>query len=245
VTPALTAVLVHGAGHTSAVWRRTQEVLRSPSIAVDLPGRGARPADITRVTVEQAADSVAADIRAAVDGDVVLVGHSVAGTVLPSVAAQLSGRARHLVFIAGITGPEGRLPMESFLGGQEERVARRMASFREEHSGATAEDLDLRTSSAIDSLNFASQPMRWAGLPDTVGRSFLRCLNDPIQSRELQDRLIANCGASDVFDLDSGHTPAEDVPEALAAVLDKIVDGVREGIVEGGLGVTRATEPAG
>jgi pimeloyl-ACP methyl ester carboxylesterase len=224
VTAALTAVLVHGAGHTSAVWRRTQEVLRSPSIAVDLPGRGARPADITRVTVEEAADSVAADIRAAVAGDLVLVGHSVAGTVLPSVAGRLDGRVRHLVFIAGITAPEGRLPMESFLGGQEQRVARRMATFREEHDGATVEDLDLRTSSAIDSLNFASQPMTWAGLTSEVRRTFVRCLRDPIQSRTLQDRLIALCGATEVFDIDSGHTPAEDAPEALARLLDAIID---------------------
>src|SRR5881227_3186067 len=84
VTVPVTAVLVHGAGHTSAVWRRTQTAMRSPSLAVDLPGRGARPADITRVTVEQAADSVGADIRAMVEGDLTLVGHSVAGTVLPS-----------------------------------------------------------------------------------------------------------------------------------------------------------------
>jgi pimeloyl-ACP methyl ester carboxylesterase len=224
VTAALTAVLVHGAGHTSAVWRRTQEVLRSPSIAVDLPGRGARPADITRVTVEEAADSVAADIRAAVEGDLVLVGHSVAGTVLPSVAGRLDGRVRHLVFIAGITGPEGRQPMESFLGGQEERVARRMATFREEHNGATLEDLDLRTSSAIDSLNFASQPMTWSGVTSEVRRTFIRCLRDPIQSRALQDRLIAHCDATEVFDIDSGHTPAEDAPEALARLLDAIID---------------------
>lgn len=224
MTAPLTAVLIHGAGHTGAVWQRTRAAMRAASVTVDLPGRATRPADITRVTVEQAADSVAADVRSMVDGDLVLVGHSVAGTVLPSVAARLDGRVRHLVFIAGITAAEGRLPMESFLGGQEERVARRMASFRQEHAGATLEDLDVRTSSAIDSLNFASQPMRWAGVTSTVGRTFIRCLNDPIQPRALQDQLIANCGATEVFDVESGHTPAEDVPEILAGILDGILD---------------------
>jgi pimeloyl-ACP methyl ester carboxylesterase len=225
VTPSLTAVLIHGAGHTGAIWQRTQAAMRSPSLTVDLPGRGARPADITRVTIEQVADSVATDVRSMVDGDLVLIGHSVAGTVLPSVAARLDGRVRHLVFIAGITAAQdGHLPMESFLGGQEERVARRMASFRREHAGATLEDLDVRTSSAIDSLNFASQPMRWAGVTSTVGRTFIRCLNDPIQPRALQDRLIASCGATEVFDIESGHTPAEDVPDVLAGILDGILD---------------------
>lgn len=224
MTTSLTAVLVHGAGHTSDVWQQTRAAMRTPSFAVDLPGRGTRPADITRVRVEQAAESVAADVSAAVEGNLVLVGHSVAGTVLPSVAAHLAGRVRHLVFIAGITAPEGRVPMESFLGGQQARVARRLAAFREEHAGATLEDLDLRTSSAIDSLNFASQPMTWAGLSDAVGRTFVRCLNDPIQSRDLQDRLIANCGANEVLDIQSRHTPAEEVPVVLAGLLDAIVD---------------------
>ena len=225
MTVPLTAVLVHGAGHTNAVWQRTRTAMRSPTIAVDLPGRASRPADITRVTIEQAADSVAADVRAAVDGDLVLVGHSVAGTVLPSVAARLDGRVRHLVFIAGITAAQdGHLPMEAFLGGQEERVARRMAKLRQEHEGATLEDLDVRTSSGIDSLNFAGQPMTWAGITPAVGRTFIRCLNDPIQSRALQDRLIANCGATEVLDIDSGHTPAVDAPDVLAGLLDDILE---------------------
>jgi pimeloyl-ACP methyl ester carboxylesterase len=227
MTAPLTAVLVHGAGHTSAVWQRTRTAMRSPSIAVDLPGRATRPADITRVTIEQAADSVAADVRATVDGGLVLVGHSVAGTVLPSVAARLDGRVRHLVFIAGITAAQdGCLPMAAFLGGQEDRVARRIERFRQEHEGATLEDLDVRTSSGIDSLNFASQPMAWAGVPAAVGRTFIRCLDDPIQSRALQDQLIANCGATEVFDIECGHTPAQDAPEALAAILDGILDAV-------------------
>ena len=99
-----------------------------------------------------------------------------------------------------------------------------MASFRREHAGATLEDLDVWTLSAIDSLNFASQPMRWAGVTSTVGRTFIRCLNDPIQPRALQDRLIASCGATEVFDIESGHTPAEDVPDVLAGILDGILD---------------------
>jgi hypothetical protein len=53
----------------------------------------------------------------------------------------------------------------------------------------------------------------------------VRCLRDPIQSRELQARLVENCGASAVVDLDAGHTPAIDAPEALATVLDEIAGG--------------------
>lgn len=222
----VTAVLVHGAGHTSLVWNETRAAMSRPSFAVDLPGRGGRPADITAVTVEEAADAIAADVRAAVDGDIVLVGHSVAGALLPAVAARLGSRVRHLVFVAGITAPDGSPPLEEFLPGQADAVAARLVTLRRRYGGRTAESLDEKTASAIDSLNLSSQTMSWAGVPDSLGRTFIRCLRDPIQPRVLQDRFIANCAAGEVIDIDSGHTPALEAPAELAAALDRIMSRV-------------------
>lgn len=218
-----TFVLLHGAGHTAEVWRETQVALRTPSLAVDLPGRAARPADLTRVTIEEAAASVVADLEDVVAGDVVLVAHSAAGTVAPSVAAALGERVRHLVLIAGINAPEGVRPIDVFLPDRADAVAARLEEFRVEHGGRTLEEIDAKTAAAIDSLNLSAQPMRWAGLGDAVARTFVRCLRDPIQPRELQDRFIASSGASRVLDIDSGHTPALDSPAELAALLDAIV----------------------
>ena len=126
----MTAVLVHGAGHSGSIWDATQRADEHPSLAVDIPGRRTRPADITTVTIEQAADSITRDILALVEGDVVLVGHSVAGVVLPAVTARLGMRVRHLVFVAGITAPEGQLPLEVFLPGHATVVAARLVELR-------------------------------------------------------------------------------------------------------------------
>lgn len=219
----VTAVLVHGAGHTSRVWRATQAAMAWPSIAVDLPGRGARPADITRVTVDQAADAIADDVRRRVDGDVVLVGHSAAGTILPSAAARLDGRVRHLVYVAGISAPDGEVPVGEFMPDDAEAAAAYLDRLRERHAGKSLEAMDEKTAGSIDSLNFCSQPMAWAGIADSIGRTFVRCLRDPIQPRDLQDRFIANCGAGEVIDVDSGHTPALDAPVALGAALDRVL----------------------
>ena len=57
---------------------------------------------------------------------------------------------------------------------------------------------------------------------DDVPRTFVRCLRDRIQPRQLQDALIENCAATEVVDLESGHTPAVAVPGELAAILDRI-----------------------
>ena len=221
----VTAVLVHGAVHDASVWRETEALLRHDSLAVDLPGRGRRPGDITTVRVGDAAASVAADVRAEVEGDVVLVGHSVAGTVLPSAAALLGERARRLVFVAGITAPEGVLPLEVFLPGRAAVVAARLEELRGRHGGSTLEALDAKAAAAIDSLNLSSQPMAWAGVPASLPRTFVRCLRYPIQPRELQARFIESCGAGAVLDIDSGHTPALDAPAELASLLDGILAG--------------------
>ena len=84
--------------------------------------------------------------------------------------------------------------------------------------------IDAKTAAGIDSLNFMSQTVSWAGVPDSLPRTFVRCTRDRIQSRELQTKLIENCAASTVVDLECGHTPALAVPDELAAILDRIAE---------------------
>ena len=68
------------------------------------------------------------------------------------------------------------------------------------------------------------QVVSWDGVGAGIPRTFVRCLRDRIQPRELQATLIDNCGATDVVDLESGHTPAVAVPGELAAILEGITD---------------------
>jgi pimeloyl-ACP methyl ester carboxylesterase len=220
-----TVVLVHGAGHTAAVWRVARDLLARPSLAVNLPGRADKDGDLVGLNVANASRSVAEDIRArTTDEKVVLVGHSVAGTLLPSVASQLEGRVRHLVFVAGVSAPEGQLPAEIFAPGQSELFAAYLSKLRLRYAGSSLEDLDQSVAHSLDSLSLSCEPMRWAGLPASLPRTFVRCLRDQIQSREVQSRLIDSCGAQVVIDIDTGHTPAVDAPESLARILSGIVD---------------------
>ena len=229
-----TLVLVHGAGHTSLVWQRVQDHLHYPSVAVDLPGRRNRPADITTVTIDDAARSVANDLADTTTGPLVLVGHSVSGIVLPALASRLAGRVQHLVFVAGLSAPEGCAVMDTVRPGHREGGAQHLADMRERYQGhmlapdgqsATVPAIDdVKLVAAIESLNFMNQTMSWAGVAPELERTFVRCLRDPIQPRELQARLIENCAASSVIDIDAGHTPAVGAPGELAAILDRIAN---------------------
>jgi pimeloyl-ACP methyl ester carboxylesterase len=226
-------VLVHGAGHTSLVWERVQDHLDHASLAIDLPGRRDRPADITRLTIDAAASSAAHDVADITDGTgLVLVGHSAGGIVLPSLAARLNGRVEQLVFVAGLSARHGEAVVDTVRPDARAAMASRLDEMREQYAGhMLGTDLvdgssptidDVMVAMGIESLNLMGQPVSWDGVAPTVRRTFVRCLRDRIQPRPLQAQLIANCDASAVVDLDSGHTPAIDAPERLAAALDGI-----------------------
>src|SRR4029079_6880735 len=101
----LPVVLVHGGGLDGRCWDPTRALMSAASIAVDLPGRGAHPADLRSVTFADCAESVRSDIDAAGYDDVVLAGHSLAGCSTPSMLGLLGARVRHAVFVA-CTVPE-------------------------------------------------------------------------------------------------------------------------------------------
>jgi hypothetical protein len=50
--------------------------LAGPTLAVDLPGRSTRPADVTKITLRDAIDAVVADVESWPVERVVLVAHS-------------------------------------------------------------------------------------------------------------------------------------------------------------------------
>ena len=228
-----TLVLVHGAGHTSRIWRRVQDELHRPSLAVDLPGRHDRPADITRVTIDDAAASIAADAESLTAGPLVLVGHSVGGIVLPATAARLGARVEHLVFVAGLIAAQDARVIDTVRPGGGTRLHAQLEALRDAHGGHVLRPVANETSGyseltevpvamGIDSLNYMAQTVSWHGVDPSLPRTFVRCTRDEIQPPELQARLVENCAATTVIDLDSGHTPALDVPLELAAVLDRI-----------------------
>jgi pimeloyl-ACP methyl ester carboxylesterase len=230
-----TIVLVHGAGHTSLVWRSVQDHLRHPSVAIDLPGRRDRPGDLTSVSIEAAADSAAADVLTATNERLILVGHSAGGIVLPALASRLGARVDHLVFVAGLCAPEGGAAMDTFQPGHGASTTTRLREMRERYRGhmfategtekSRAAIDDDRLAMSLDSLNYITQTISWEGVSPMLPRTFVRCLRDSMQTREIQARLAANCSASVVVDIDAGHNPAVDAPSDLAALLDRVADG--------------------
>jgi pimeloyl-ACP methyl ester carboxylesterase len=96
-------VLVHGAGTSSAIWRRTMPSLatRRRVIAPDLPGYGGSPAAGPGFALQQVTDHLVAGLEdAGVRGPYDLVGHSMGGAIAILLAARHPERVRRLVLVA-------------------------------------------------------------------------------------------------------------------------------------------------
>ena len=234
MTPTL--VLIHGTGDTSRGWRRVQAALAHPSVAIDLLGRRDRPFDLSRVLPEMAASVAADDVVARCDGPVVLVAHSGGGMLAPRIAGALGDRVRHLVFVAALVAPEGRPAVEVLFPDRHDQMARSRPTILRKYANHTfvQEDEDLAfvdglvplrdavRAQAVESMNMLFHPVSWAGVPAQMPRTFVRPSRDKHQPRDVQQRLIEACGASEVIDIVSGHTPARNAPVEFARILDEI-----------------------
>ncbi len=233
------AVLVHGGTLTSTMWDSVRGRMAAPSFAVDLPGRRYKPADLAEVTIGDWVTSVVADIEEAGLREVVLVGHSSGGYVLPGVAAALAARPepvlRGLVFVSATVPAHGERPLDYLRDD-----IRTLAS---DHRDLTLDSARGRTIGGLrpgeppietdleivengprmglEAPLVLFEPVSWTGFPSQVPRVYVRGLRDKVIPPELADRMIAAMGGAEVIDLEAGHRSYDTHPAELAAVIDE------------------------
>ncbi len=239
-----TYVLVHGGGSTARFWDRLVPLLDRPSLAVDLPGRHEKPADLATLSIEIEVASVVADVLAAdITDRIVLVAHSSGGLVVPGVVEGLQGRVAHIVLNASLVPPEGGCGLDAMRPehGEGLRIAAEQArrdgtvitlpgppadaeSFRKAYGGDPLDDATLEfvvdpLRCVPDTVHHYFQPVYWsraAGIPATY---ILNERDRPIPPT-LQEQLIERLPRPPtVIRLDGGHIPAVTDPTAVAVAL--------------------------
>ena len=233
-------VLIHGAAHAGDCWAPTvAELARQapdlPVLAVDLPGRRDNPADLRTLTIAQCVDSVIEQVAAAgLDGDVVVVGHSLAGLVAPGVVARLgAGRVRRLVLVAAIVPPEGGSVVDTLRGPTRWLVARaaRRAAPRRVPPRPLARwlfcnGMDRAQREYVlarlceESTVTPAEPVSRTDLPASVPRTWVLPRRDRmVRPRQQRRGIDALGGVEEVLELDTGHDAMVGAPSALAAIL--------------------------
>lgn len=234
--PAL--VLVHGGGLAADSWELTVEEIRQRApeltvLVVDLPGRRGKPGNLLTLTIADFVESVIDDIADAGLGDIVVVGHSMAGLVVPGVVTKLgSSRVRELVLATAFVPPEGKSLVDT-LTGPWALTARRNAK-KGGLSQTPAIGVRLTYLNGVprarrkfiagkvypESARMLAEKVSRHGMPDEVPRTWILTTRDRALSVKLQHKGIdAIGGVQTIVPLDTCHCPMVSEPERLAEIL--------------------------
>jgi len=234
-------VLVHGMSHGAWCWELLEPLLRRAGhrvLAADLPGHGRRAHERHRASVDGYARAVADAMTLEGVHDAILVGHSMAGVVIPKVAELVPARIAHLVFLAAVVLPDHG----SALSAQFPPALRDLFVGHARSGGgvvqysATLEwsrwmgDLPPGDDRVVRALGrLTAQPFRpWVERVDLgcfyamqTPRTYIRCLQDQAVPPAKALEYAARLGVTPI-DLDTAHGPMLSNPEALAKILEAI-----------------------
>lgn len=222
-----TFALVHGAAHGAWCWNRVLPRLAErghSSVAIDLP------CEDNSATFSSYAEAVVESLER-IDGDVILVGHSLGGMTIPLVAAIRP--VKRLVFICAELptpgavpfGPDPDAPPSTAAGLELQEHDDRTFSFT---SASAASHLYNRCAPAdvrwaIARLRRQSRtPNREAcplrAWPD-VDRAYIACSDDRMVMPEYARYLARSRAGVDATFLTADHSPFLSAPDALTDVL--------------------------
>jgi pimeloyl-ACP methyl ester carboxylesterase len=233
-------VLVHGMSHGAWCWDAVRARLTARGhrvLAVDLPGHGPRAAERHRASLDAYARAVADAMAQAGVHDAMLVGHSMAGAVIPGVATRVASRIAHVVFLAAVvlehgsrlqdaTAPATRRMMAGLAaagGGAVQYPA--VIEWQRWMTDVPAGDARLATAFA----HLTPQPWRpWQERIDMrafhalrLPRTYVRCLRDQAIPPERAAVFAARLGVAPV-DLDCDHGPMMSNPDLLVTTLESV-----------------------
>ena len=237
-------VLIHGGGATARFWDRLVPLLDAPVLAVDLPGRGDKPADLATLTVDDEVASVLADIDAAAfDEPLVIVAHSSGGLVVPGVLAGLGDRVERVVLNAASVPPEGGCGLDCMQPRHRDGVVLAVEqagldgtfittpgppadpeAFRGAYGGEPLDDETLAyvvdpARCVSDTVHHYFQPVRWSEAPDVPVTYVLNERDRPVPAALQEDMVGRLPHPPTVIRFDTGHLPPVTHPEAFAEVV--------------------------
>jgi pimeloyl-ACP methyl ester carboxylesterase len=232
-------VLVHGGQHSADCWDLTVDELHRraphlPVLAVDMPGHGNVPGDLSTVSIADCVRSAVQQIDDAGLGDVIVVGHSLAGLTVPGMVTKLgSARVREMVLAAACLPVQGRAIVDTLVGPLAFYVRRAVRMRRQPTTmpnalsalifcnGMTREQRRY-TMSRIhpEAVTIIAEPVDRSDLPDDVPRTWILTLRDHALFRRVQLHSIAALGGvQTLIPVDTCHDLMISEPALLAEIL--------------------------
>lgn len=235
-----TYVLVHGAWQAPYVWDAVQADLVQKGnevIVVELPGHGADATPTHTLSVDVYRDKVI-DAISTVNGKVILVGHSMGGMVITSVAEKIPSRISKLVYIGAFLPASGQALADLAMSDPDSKLGPSLVPsadqltldvkkedlvslFINDGSPAVKERV-LGNYRAEPAIPFSNKVTLTAENFGAVEKVYIKTLQDRVISPGLQDRMIAGTGIKTIYQLNTSHSPFLSQPHAVSDLLLKI-----------------------
>ncbi len=238
--PAL--VLVHGSSLAADSWDLTVDEIhrQAPELtvrAVDLPGRRGKSGDLGSARVDEWVDSVMADIEDTGVGELVIVGHSTAGLIVPGVVTKLgSARVREMILAAAFVPPHGTALVDTFPGllgwyarresiskarkGKAATMPSAWAMFTFCNGMTRAQRSFVRERLYPDSPTVVLESVDRSAMPDCVPRTWVLTCRDRAISVKAQCKCISALGGvQSVVPIDTCHMLMVSEPQHVAGIL--------------------------
>jgi pimeloyl-ACP methyl ester carboxylesterase len=227
-------VLLHGAMLGSWIWERVLPALDAPAVAIDLPGRGSRPAEIGKLGLVDVIDSVLDDIRGSELQSLVLVAHSLSGILVPGIVSRTEAPISHVVFVGAAVPEPGRRYLD-LLPTFERHFLRLILRLQKKGPltpawaarKALCNDLDPATTQSVVERLSREVPRLYSDpipgeLPPDLPSVYVKLAKDQAVSTATQEDSIARLPNVRIESLDAGHLPMLAQPERLAAILNSV-----------------------
>jgi pimeloyl-ACP methyl ester carboxylesterase len=202
-------------------------------LAVDMPGRRKKPGDLREMTIADYVDSLVGDIETAGLEDIVIVGHSMGGMMLPGVVIKLgAARVREMIFAASFLPPEGTSIVDGSpwliakVAGRIERrnvptpTPRWMARFVFMNGVPSHRRRFMAAKLYAESLRILTEKVSRRGMPDDIPRTWILTRRDRALAPKVQRKYIeALGGVQTLIEMDTCHMMLVSEPEKLAQIL--------------------------
>jgi pimeloyl-ACP methyl ester carboxylesterase len=236
-----TVVLVHGAWQGAFAWAPVVSNLQRqgyPVVTVELPAHGDDQTPVAGLTLLSYRDKVLAAINAQPAGQVILVGHSLGGAVISTVAEAAPTKIAKLVYVAGflptnqqsvfdlaqqdaqsLLGPALSFSADGLLA--KVAPAQVVNIFCQDGSTAVQQLLQAKyrdEPAAPLAEKLTLSPANYGRVP----KYYVRTLQDHAISPSLQDLMLQATPVQKEYRLTSSHTPQLSMPDELTSILTDI-----------------------
>lgn len=232
-----TFVLIHGSWHSAWNWYRVGPILEKMGhtvLAPDLPAMGRDKTPVQEVEFEETVDKLCKMIDA-VEGKVILVGHSKNGILISQVAENRPHKIEKLVYLAAVLAKNGKSAVDYFKLDEGEVLGPHITYDSITNSsmllpGIYKEGLYHDCDDEITEMAkiiLSSEPGQTAAHPisiteknwGSIPRYYIECTEDKAITPPLQQMMYNETKCEKVYQMNTSHSPFFSKPQELCDIL--------------------------